>query len=458
VLRNLLAGLRVLSLGRVEAGALAASQGQAVALSALLLLVACACDWARTAPPRAFDPGGLERESVGLLLALAFAWTGAREVRRPELLLPLLVARLATSVWVWLVATGALVSLERTGAAGHAWAWPLWIALFAWDVALAVRVILLLTGLGPLRSLGLGVLYAGAALYLAFSLPGEGSFWYSTALPTAAAAPAPPAPLDAEAVLSAQPERVDAALAALAPQRAGLIDVYAVVFAADARPGPHRTEAELARGVLEQRLDAAGRSLALVNHRETIDRLPLATGTNLRRAIAGIGARLDPEEDVLLVFLTGHGSQEHGVAVSFPTLPLNDVGPDALAAMLDQAGIRWRIVIVSACHSGVFVEPLRDARTLVLTAAAADRKSFGCAPDDDLTYFGRALFQEALATRRSLPAAFEDAAARLDERERRERKTPSQPQIAAGEEILARLEDLERRLAEPAPLARREPF
>jgi hypothetical protein len=181
-----------------------------------------------------------------------------------------------------------------------------------------------------------------------------------------------------------------------------------------------------------------------------MDTLPLATATNLRRAIVGIGERLDPDEDVLLVFLTGHGSREHGVAVSFPRLPLNDLGPAALDAMLDEAGIRWRVVVVSACHSGVFVEPLRDAETLVITAAAADRKSFGCAPDEDLTYFGRAFFAEALAAHLSLPAAFEDARERIHAREAREQKTPSLPQMAAGEEIVAKLEDLERRLATPA--------
>jgi hypothetical protein len=40
----------------------------------------------------------------------------------------------------------------------------------------------------------------------------------------------------------------------------------------------------------------------------------------------------------------------------------------------------------------VFVPALADARTLVITAAAADRPSFGCEDGATWTYFGDAFF------------------------------------------------------------------
>ena len=64
--------------------------------------------------------------------------------------------------------------------------------------------------------------------------------------------------------------------------------------------------------------------------------------------------------------------------------------------MLDDAGIRNRVIVVSSCYSGTFVDALRDDDTLVMTASAKDRNSFGCSNEADFTYFGKAYFDEAL--------------------------------------------------------------
>ena len=67
------------------------------------------------------------------------------------------------------------------------------------------------------------------------------------------------------------------------------------------------------------------------------------------------------------------------------------------------------MVVVSACYSGRFVEPLRDENTIVITAAAPDRTSFGCEAGRDFTYFGEAFFRDALARTASFTEAFEIA-------------------------------------------------
>jgi hypothetical protein len=108
-------------------------------------------------------------------------------------------------------------------------------------------------------------------------------------------------------------------------------------------------------------------------------------------------------------------------------LPFEDLSATALADALAKSGIRWRVIIVSACHAGTFIPPLKDAHTIVITAAAPDRSSFGCADDRDLTYFGEAFYRDALPTAPSLRAAFDTARRAVEQRELAEGFTPSRP-------------------------------
>ena len=78
--------------------------------------------------------------------------------------------------------------------------------------------------------------------------------------------------------------------------------------------------------------------------------------------------------------------------------------------------------------------------SLVITAARADRPSFGCGTDAELTYFGRALLVEALNQTRSLPAAFELAREAVAQREKDDGFEPSEPQMAMGALIAPRLQ------------------
>jgi hypothetical protein len=105
------------------------------------------------------------------------------------------------------------------------------------------------------------------------------------------------------------------------------------------------------------------------------------------------------------------------------------------------------VIVVSACYAGNFVEPLRNDNTIILTAAAADRTSFGCSDENDLTYFGEAFYRDALPKAASLRAAFETARAAILERETREGETHSNPQAyfgAAMEQKLAAMETARR--------------
>ncbi len=251
-----------------------------------------------------------------------------------------------------------------------------------------------------------------------------------------------------EQVLYAQPQRMDEALARLAPQRPGVVDLYVVAFAGDGTESVFRNEVEHVERLFSRRFDAAGRVLTLINHPATLQTVPLATLTNLTWAIDGVAAVMDPDEDILLVFVTSHGSEDHDLQVDLPPLPLDAIGPEELADALDATPRpRWRVVIVSACYSGGFVDALRDEDTLVITAARADRTSFGCGADADITYFGRAFLDEALNRTNSLSEAFEFAREAIAQRERAEGiETPSEPQIATTPTIEAQLDRWQRQL------------
>jgi hypothetical protein len=71
----------------------------------------------------------------------------------------------------------------------------------------------------------------------------------------------------------------------------------------------------------------------------------------------------------------------------------------------------------------------------VITAARADRSSFGCADDRDLTYFGEAFFRDALPDATSLRDAFEKAKAWIAKREQEEGVEASLPQAYFGEQL-----------------------
>jgi hypothetical protein len=88
---------------------------------------------------------------------------------------------------------------------------------------------------------------------------------------------------------------------------------------------------------------------------------------------------------------------------------------------------------------GVLLGRIRRApagrHTIVITAAAPDRTSFGCESGRDFTYFGEAFFRDALAKTASFTEAFEIARRIVTQREAAERLPASQPQISVGRSI-----------------------
>ena len=106
----------------------------------------------------------------------------------------------------------------------------------------------------------------------------------------------------------------------------------------------------------------------------------------------------------------------------------------AAAATLRYTGVKHRVIIVSACYSGIFL-PLAGPDTLVITAADATHPSFGCRDGAEWTYFGDAFFNNAMRRATRPAQAFNIARDLVRKRELSEGFEPSNPQIAGGENI-----------------------
>ena len=154
-----------------------------------------------------------------------------------------------------------------------------------------------------------------------------------------------------------------------------------------------------------------------MNNSTSAAELPWATTLNLERSLRALAEAMDTERDVLVVYLTSHGGADFKLAAENWPLKVEDLTADQLRAMLDELGIRHRVIAVSACYSGGWIEPLQSEDTLIMTAADKDHTSFGCGSKSELTFFGRAVFDEQLRKTLSFEEAFNAAVPVIKQRE-----------------------------------------
>ena len=195
----------------------------------------------------------------------------------------------------------------------------------------------------------------------------------------------------------------------------------------------------------DTRFGTYGRSIALINNPATREEYPIASKTSIDLALQRIGAQMNRESDVLFLYMTSHGLNNQFQMENTP-IDLEDIDPKWLRQTLDKSGIRWRVIVISSCFSGSFIPALQSPDTLVITAAAADRESFGCSNDADSTYFGRAFFDLAMREKNSLREAFEDASVNIAHWENAQGFMPSEPQWVIGKNMEIMLPQLEKRL------------
>jgi Peptidase C13 family len=247
-----------------------------------------------------------------------------------------------------------------------------------------------------------------------------------------------------------QSRLMTAALAKLKPERRGVTDAFVVVAGLDSDSVFGREAAEAGR-VLSRRFDADGRTLVVANGSGAGDRtVPDGNPEHLGMALAQIGEMMNKDEDVLVLYMTAHGHWITGVAYRDGDRASGNIAPARLAAMLDDAGIKNRLIIVSACYSGVFIPALQNESTVTMTAASSEKPSFGCRAENDWTFFGDALINNAM--RQPTPAADAFAAARVlvSQWETAERLSPSNPQVDIGTRAGVWLDKLDARVPRTA--------
>ena len=221
------------------------------------------------------------------------------------------------------------------------------------------------------------------------------------------------------------------ALASIDPSTPGKTDWYFMGIAGYAEQDVFRSEIEQVRQLFDVRFGTKGHSIALINNLHSWLDEPIATKTSIEAGLKRIGQQMNADEDVLFLTLSSHGD-EGWFVMQNPPLQMDNLDPQWLREVLDNSGIRWRVIVVSSCYSGSFIDELATPTTAIITASAADKMSFGCSSDADITYFGEAFFSESLRENTSFETAFKAATQRIHERETAMGFEPSEPQMVVG--------------------------
>lgn len=232
---------------------------------------------------------------------------------------------------------------------------------------------------------------------------------------------------------AAQPALMTKATAALPQRKRNASRVFIVSVAAGGSQALFGREAEAVRDLFARRLGKRAASVLLSNAAAHENRVPMASRENLAAALSAIGQRFDPASDTALIFLTAHGAPEAWLQTDLPNASwLKPIDAKFLAESLDRAGIRRRIVIVSACFSGTWIPPLASPDTILITASSATRTSFGCDDRREYTFFGAALLGGPLAQGASWREAYDRLQVDIGAEEERQRLEPSFPMYSVG--------------------------
>ncbi|MFN2645046.1 MAG: C13 family peptidase [Burkholderiales bacterium] len=425
--RNLVAGARLALFLPVRAFDFRASPvdyGALVTFNFAVWLIVAAL---RTGAEGEFDSAAPAIYLASVPLVLATALVVAHVYEASGGLILIAVALTASDALFELVALVVPPVVAFTG-----FARPAILILLAWIWVVAVRAVVVCGGTRRPQVLKAALAVTAMIAVGFFAFP-RTDVWSEPTLADE------PAPLADERLFHLQGQLIERALAAVEPGRRRVRDLYFVGFAPDGSQDVFVNEMRYVRRLFDERYGTAGRSIALANSQDALEEFPIASVTNLERALRRVAERMNGDQDTLFLYVSAHGGPDHRLSAVQPPLELASLTPTALARLLQDAGIKWRVIVVSACYAGGYIEPLRDENSIVITAAAAERASFGCEVGRDFTYFGEAYFRDALSRTRSFTEAFELARNGVSKREAQEGLTPSLPQMWVGRAIAERL-------------------
>ena len=296
--------------------------------------------------------------------------------------------------------------------------------------------------MGKIAALWLALFIANAAIpHVPVFLPPDyderdANWWeVASALYQARSGTAPR--VDIAQIEKAQSPLLQQEVARLAPAHQGETDIFTLGIAGWDEPDVFVKELDGGLDAMANVLPIKGRIVRLVNRADTLDTVPLANFQNFAAAVHAIGNVMDKGGDVFILFMTSHGDRS-GFALQLPG-GNTELTPQQVAQTLDHEGIMNRVVIISACYSGIFVPPLANDNTIVITAADAQHSSFGCAPERDWTYFGDAFFRQSVHPGLDFAGALEHARLLIHGWEMMDKAPPSNPQGSFGPAVVEKL-------------------
>lgn len=246
----------------------------------------------------------------------------------------------------------------------------------------------------------------------------------------------PPAP-PTEKILAEDRQRLDHQIDNLKSERPGVTDAYFLAVGGDGTESVFMRDIQVARTGLQAQFDVEQRAIMLLNHRD-YETLPLATRPSIATALQALDKQMNPEEDLLVVHLVSHGRKNGQLLLQQPGIELPDLAPEDFAEMLEPLNVRRKLLVVSACYSGHWLNQLKDSDTLILVSAREDRTSFGCGDDSEMTWFTKAVYQSVGLSLTDPDAMFEQINQRIrswEEEADMEEERWSYPQYHLGESL-----------------------
>lgn len=432
-LNNLLSGLKVSLFLKFRKEDFHVSQKQLWFVVFLTLTITFFEDLANTKSPRNFSIYALEFSSLYFMMIFFGAFVASLILKHGQLQLSLPIIILNSVIFPMYVIDNG-IDIINPEWMKNLKAYNLYTRLFQiWFFLIIFRSVLALTNLQIIRQI-VSTLLLMFLIYFPskFVNPYPPRFWYKDYNEQEEILEEK---ISAEDILQKQHVMLEKALKSIKPTTDST-DFYLISFGSYGWQDVFMKEALFAKEVFDKKLKTIGRSIALINNKKTIDTYPLASVTNLKHGIDGLAKKADTKEDILLLFLTSHGDKDSSLSMYFDYVPLNSLDSKKLKELLENSSFKWKVIIISACFSGTFIEPLKNENTIIITASSKDRNSFGCSDERELTFFGEAYLKEAMSQTNSLIEAFhiaKDIVRKMEEREKY--ANPSEPQIFIGKEI-----------------------
>jgi hypothetical protein len=232
-----------------------------------------------------------------------------------------------------------------------------------------------------------------------------------------------------EDVLYNQSLRLEQMLGAIDVEDPSAIEMYFVGIAGDDSQGVFRREVDTIKTIFDEVYETTNKSAVLINSNVTYKEIPLATPTSIERTLQGVAAKMDAAKDILFIYFTSNGSKNFNFVLAQDGLNIMGLSAKRIGEIIRGLPVKHKVVVISSCYAGTYLEKIKDDSTLVVVASSADNASFGCTDAAEMTYFGEAFFKDALPNSATFIEAFDRARFIVRGREAKENLEHSIPLI-----------------------------